>query len=234
MPAATGSGAALWLNVSQGVKPDCVLKDACLGLAYTEEETAAALAGHPQLVVEQVNDIARRTADLIVRGEIVMWHQGRMEFGPRTLGARSILALPNSLRIKDALNLKLKRRVWYQPFCPTMLEETAKDILLNYQGPPNLFMTCGYRVRDDKSHLVQGVINVDATCRPQILPDNEPGRFGDLLRAVKAATGVGAVLNTSFNLHGEPVVCSPEDALRTFEETDINYLALGPFLVSKS
>ena len=93
-----------------------------------------------------------------------------MEYGPRSLGNRSILALPNSKRIRDLLNLRLKMRVWYQPFCPSMLEEDALTYLDQYNGVPNRFMTMGYMVKDDLQEEVEGVISVDGSCRPQIIP----------------------------------------------------------------
>jgi len=155
-----------------------------------------------------------------------------MEYGPRALGARSILARPDSLAIKDALNLKLKRRVWYQPFCPTMLAEDAAAMLADYDGAPNPFMTCAYRTRPEHRDKLHGVINVDGSCRPQILSGKDDPYTG-LLKAVKRKTGLGVLLNTSLNLHGEPLVCSPRDALRTFAETDVRYMVLEGLLITK-
>jgi len=155
-----------------------------------------------------------------------------MELGPRALGARSILARPDSDAIKDALNLRLKKRVWYQPFCPTMLEEDAQDILEDYDGIPNNFMTMAYMVREDKKAVVRGVINVDGSCRPQIIGKDE-SLYRDLIKEVKKLTGHGIVLNTSFNIHGEPLVCSPEDAVSTFLQTKSKYMAINNYLVMK-
>jgi carbamoyltransferase len=156
-----------------------------------------------------------------------------MEYGPRALGSRSILALPNSTELKDLLNLKLKKRVWYQPFCPTMLHEDAVECLEGYSGPPNQFMTCAYRTRKEKRRLLQGVINVDGSCRPQILYESGTDVYTSLLKEMKKNTGLGVVLNTSFNLHGEPIVCTPEEALKTFACTDINFMVMNNYLMSK-
>jgi carbamoyltransferase len=120
-------------------------------------------------------------------------------------------------------------RVWYQPFCPTMLEEDARLYLEDYDSP-NRFMTMGYMVKNDRRDELEGVISVDGSCRPQIIRDTA-SRYGKMLSTVKALTGRGVVLNTSFNIHGEPLVCSPADALDTLKRTGNNYLVMGNYLV---
>jgi carbamoyltransferase len=155
-----------------------------------------------------------------------------MEYGPRALGSRSILAPPHSEEIKTELNLIQKKRVWYQPFCPTMLLSDAKELLEDFKGTPNAFMTMGYMVKKDKQKLVKGVINIDGSCRPQIITENG-SRYAKLLTEYKKLSGVGVLLNTSFNLHGEPLICSPEDALSTFSRTSARYLVLENYLVIK-
>ena len=227
------AGAALWLNYERFGVSRVPLPNVYAGPGYGHAEIEKALAGYPQFAVRRSNDVAAETAALIAGGEILMWFQGRMEFGPRALGSRSILARPDSIEMKDALNLRLKRRVWYQPFCPSMLDEDAWSVLERYDGKANPFMTCAYRTKREKRHALAGVVNVDGTCRPQILRLGEQGRYADLLRRVKELTGFGIVLNTSFNLHGEPLVCSPLDALKTFAETDVNYIILDDLIVSK-
>jgi carbamoyltransferase len=156
-----------------------------------------------------------------------------MEYGPRALGSRSILALPNNPNIKDELNLRLKKRVWYQPFCPTILHEDAQVLLEDYNGKPNYFMTMAYKVREEFRQDLVGVINVDGSCRPQIIENNNDTRYQRLLSFIKSITCKGVVLNTSFNIHGEPLVCSPEDAIRTFINTGIKYLVIGNFIVTQ-
>jgi carbamoyltransferase len=181
---------------------------------------------------EYIEDIEKKTAKLLSDGNIVLWFQGRMEYGPRALGSRSILAPPHSEEIKNQLNLIQKKRVWYQPFCPTMLLDDAKELLEDLKGTPNEYMTMGYMVKKEKQVLMKGVINIDGSCRPQIITDYE-SRYAKLLLEYKKLSGVGVVLNTSFNLHGEPLICSPEDALSTFSRTPAKYLVLGNYLVSK-
>lgn len=221
-------GAALAANYDLNGISSYPLDAVFLGLGYSEELIKSALDASG-LEYRYCENIEEETARLISEGYIVFWFQGRMEYGPRALGHRSILALPNSKRIRDLLNLRLKMRVWYQPFCPTMLEEDAQLLLEEYDSP-NRFMTMGYMVKDDKRDEVEGVISVDGSCRPQVLQGNE-SRYGRLLTSVKRFTGRGVVLNTSFNIHGEPLVCSPEDAIDTLKRTRNDYLVMGNYLV---
>lgn len=221
-------GAALAANYDLNGISSYPLDAVFLGLGYSEELIKSALDASG-LEYRYCENIEEETARLISEGYIVFWFQGRMEYGPRALGHRSILALPNSKRIRDLLNLRLKMRVWYQPFCPTMLEEDAQLLLEEYDSP-NRFMTMGYMVKDDKRDEVEGVISVDGSCRPQILQGNE-SQYGRLLTSVKRFTGRGVVLNTSFNIHGEPLVCSPEDAIDTLKRTRNDYLVMGNYLV---
>jgi carbamoyltransferase len=165
-------------------------------------------------------------------GEIILWYQGRMEIGPRSLGNRSILARPDDARIKDRLNLLLKKRVWYQPFCPSILAEDGAA-LLHAEGQcleDNRFMTMAFRVREEHLGTMTGVINVDGTCRPQFVGE-ENQLYRELLLHIKEELGYGVVLNTSFNIHGEPLVCSPREALEMQQKTGIRYLFMEDVLV---
>jgi carbamoyltransferase len=178
-----------------------------------------------------LKDPAAEAARLILAGEIILWFQGRMEIGPRALGHRSILARPDDRTIKDRLNLLLKKRVWYQPFCPSMLLEDA-PALLETQGRElrdNRFMTMGFRVRPERLALMEGVINVDGTCRPHFVGDEEP-RYRALLVHIKETLGYGVVLNTSLNLHGDPMVCAPDEALEMLRRINIRYLIMEDWL----
>jgi len=223
-------GAALASNYALNGITSYRLEDVFLGPEYTDAEIKAVLdtSGFP---CRHCENIEEETAQLISKGSIVFWFQGRMEYGPRSLGNRSILALPNSKRIRDLLNLRLKMRVWYQPFCPSMIEEDALKYLEQYNGVPNRFMTMGYMVKDDLQEEVEGVISVDGSCRPQIIPA-AGSRYGKLLQEIKNLTGTGVILNTSFNVHGEPLVCSPQDAINTLKKTGNEYLVMGNYLIS--
>jgi carbamoyltransferase len=171
-------------------------------------------------------------AQLILDGQILLWFQGRMEIGPRALGNRSILARPDDRGIKDRLNVLLKKRVWYQPFCPSMLIEDAPQ-LLEMDGldiRDNRFMTMGFQVRKEHLKIMDGVINIDGTCRPQFVADENPS-YRQLLQEIKKGLGYGIVLNTSFNIHGEPLACSPHEALYMLKDVGIRYLFMEDILV---
>jgi carbamoyltransferase len=228
-----GFGSCAFVNYSKNNISSYKLENVFLGPEFSSSEFESTISKYPNLSYEKRQDYIHYAARLISSGEIIMWFQGRMEFGPRSLGARSILALPNSRNIKDELNIKLKKRVWYQPFCPSMLEEDAREILLGYTGEKEKFMTSAYYVKDTERENMAGVINVDGTCRPQILESTEKHPFVELLKAIKKYTGKGVLLNTSFNIHGEPIVCTPQDALKGFSETEINYIVMNDFIVRK-
>jgi carbamoyltransferase len=226
-------GAAIGLNFDKHGVERCRLDRLDLGPADTPGRVEEALAASG-FNYRQITDAALSAAEAVCRGEIVLWYQGRMEFGPRALGNRSILARPDDRSIKDRLNLILKKRVWYQPFCPSMLMEDA-PILLDTRGrhlKTNLFMTTAFRVREEHRGLMEGVIGMDGTCRPQFVDDESPG-YRTLLENVKSRLGYGVVLNTSMNIHGEPLVCSPEDALTMFARTDVPRLFIENFEVTK-
>ncbi|MBU2622304.1 MAG: hypothetical protein KKD92_08310 [Proteobacteria bacterium] len=224
-------GAALEVNYHKSGLSRCILPDLYLGPGYTEKEILDCL-GKKNASYERISDPAMTAAGLILKNEIILWFRGRMETGPRALGNRSILARADDRSLKDRLNLALKKRVWYQPFCPSLLIEDAKELLhtekLNTADNP--FMTMAYSVRDDRMSAMEGVVNLDGTCRPHFVGDENP-RYRELLGHIKKKTGYGVVLNTSFNIHGDPVVCSPEDALDTLYRTDVRYLFMEDFLV---
>ena len=181
----------------------------------------------------RVPDVAASTANLLAAGKIAMWFQGGMEYGPRALGHRSVLARPDRPELRDRLNLVLKRRVWYQPFCPSMLESEGPTLLSDWDGGRNRSMTMAYQARPEAREQLAAVTSIDGTCRPQFVRDDEEGPFADVLRHARRLWGVGVVLNTSFNIHGEPLVCSPEDAADVFVRSGADALAMGPFLVER-
>lgn len=229
-------GAAWFACAAAGTRIE-PLTDLYLGAEFDNaaiDRCVSRLAPELALNIERTADIAGRTARLIANGKVVMWFQGAMELGPRALGHRSILARPDRLEIKDDLNLRLKRRVWFQPFCPSMLASEAPKLLGDFRvADENPYMTSGFQVRRDALPKLAGVIGVDGSCRPQMVPDAAPSLYRALLESVRELTGTGAVLNTSFNLHGEPVVNTPEEAVDTWLRSDVDYLALGQLLLSK-
>jgi len=224
-------GAALWAggDVHQAVRYP--LADLFLGPAVPDDEIEFAVRASG-LPFEKIGNIEDKAAELVHDGHIVLWFQGRMEYGPRALGHRSILARPDSIALKDRLNIYLKKRVWYQPFCPSMLAEDAAEMLDDHNGVDNPFMTVGYQVKDSSADRLAAVINADHSCRPQILRDGG-SRLERVLRALKARTGFGVVLNTSMNKHGESIINTPREALDLLVGSRFAYLAIGNFLVWK-
>jgi carbamoyltransferase len=203
-----------------------------LGPEFSDDEMRSALT-RAGLRCTRPESRGDAVADLIAADRVVMWFDGRMELGPRALGGRSVLARPDRADISRRLNLALKRRVWYQPFCPSLLESDARDLFEDWKGLPDRYMTMAYRVRDEHRPAVAGVTSVDGTCRPQIVADDEPGAFAALLRALRSRLGRSVVLNTSFNIHGEPLVCTPAEAVDTFVRSGADALQLGPFLACR-
>jgi len=180
-------------------------------------------------------DLARAVADLVAKGRVVMWAQGRMELGARALGARSIVARADSITARDDLNLRLKRRVWYQPFCPSILASEAPALLADFRGPHDLnrHMTNGFMTTPHGRQALAGAIGPDGSCRPQMVgPDDNPLWY-QLLQYVRALTGVGAVINTSLNLHGKPMSDDADGVVEAWIESGVEFLALGSALLTK-
>lgn len=203
------------------------------GPAFSDHETRLALdaAGldYRELDPAAVLD---ETAAAIADDRIVGWFQGRMEFGPRALGARSILANPRRADMKDTINACVKFREEFRPFAPAVLADRAEEYfaLGGHEAP---YMVLVPDAVEGAADRIPAVVHVDNTARVQtVTPDLNP-RFHGLLAALDARTGVPVVLNTSFNVKGEPIVCSPTDAIRCFLNTDIDVLAINNFLVTK-
>jgi carbamoyltransferase len=223
-------GAALWVNYELNGVKNCNLNNIYLGPEYSEDEIKKSIKDVGEKVkFEERADIAKFFGDLIANKNFALWYQGRMEIGPRALGNRSILAPAFSMEIKDELNLQIKKRNWFQPFCPTLLKEEAEKFFIDMKGYDK-FMTMGYKTKPEIRDRVKAVINIDGSARPQMLGD-ENQKYRELIEQVKKNTGDGIVLNTSFNLHGEPIVCTPKDALETMIKTKTRYMALGNFFI---
>ncbi|MDE1833651.1 MAG: hypothetical protein KGH58_04510, partial [Candidatus Micrarchaeota archaeon] len=204
-----------------------------LGNEYGTDETEKMLRKDRSLVIERQNEhqIASHAAELIADDNYLLWFQGRMEYGPRALGNRSILASPSSEFVKEKLNLYVKRREWYQPFAPSMLQEDIGRIL-DYDGKGNdKFMTSAYYVKDEAKDHARSVVHVDGSARPQMV-GGENHLYAELLREMKKRTGYGMVLNTSFNLHGFPIVMTPEDALYMMKVTKTKYMFINGLFVT--
>jgi carbamoyltransferase len=199
-----------------------------------DDAAIEAVLARARLPYRRVADIATETAQALARNEIVGWFQGRMEFGPRALGARSILASPIDPEMQAKLN-ELKDREDFRPVAPAMLAEALPEYVVNPQanGGSAPFMLFTYRVRDGVRERVPAAVHVDGTARVQTVDGSANPRYRALLERFAAITGVPVLVNTSFNSRGEPIVCTPRDAIEAFYSTPIDVLAIGPFLLEK-
>lgn len=177
------------------------------------------------------DEIIERCADFLADGKIVAWCQGRMEYGPRALGNRSILVDPTRDDSMDRVNRRVKFRDSWRPFAPSILEEAIDEYLVNPTYDP--FMITSYEVREDKRDEIPAVTHVDGTTRPQVVRREVNGPYWRLIDAFADRTGTPVVLNTSFNLSGEPVVCTARNAIQTFYDSGLDALAIGEYLLTK-
>ena len=174
-------------------------------------------------------DIPEVVGNLILDNKVVCLARGKMEFGPRALGNRSIIALPTKEN-KEKINKRLKRS-WFMPFAPTILYEFVDDYLINPRYSP--FMTQIFKVKDDKIKEIEGVIHIDKTTRPQTLKREVNKTYYEIIKYIYDSINLPVVLNTSFNLHGEPIVCTEKDAVNSFLKADFDALLLWNYLISK-
>ena len=178
--------------------------------------------------------IEEKIADLLVSDGVVARCAGRMEFGARALGNRSILANPSDHRVADRINRMIKNRDFWMPFAPTVLREREADYLINPKGLASPYMMLAFQSNPKgRDEIVAALHPHDGTARAHILDEAWNPPYYRVIREFERRTGIGAVLNTSFNLHGEPLVCSAEDAVDTFERSGLQHLALGHWLISK-
>jgi carbamoyltransferase len=233
-PAATDDGvaigAALAAPVAAGLRCGEMTK-AYLGSQSAPEEIEALLRTY-KLSYERLDDPAETAAELLIQGKLIGWYQGREEFGPRALGNRSILADPRDVRNRDRVNNAVKFREDWRPFAPSVLEEAGASLFKNYHTTP--FMTLTFQVRPEKKDAIAAAVHVDGSARVQSVTRDQNERYYDLIRSFAAKTGVPAVLNTSFNLKGEPIVNSPFDAIRTFYTSGLDALILDRYLIAKT
>lgn len=234
--AGTALGAALWVDFRERQKAGRParrwhMEHAFLGPSHGEAEIGALLewAG---LRPRRLADVAGETAGLLAAGRVVAWFQGRMEFGPRALGARSILASPIDPGMQARLN-ELKDREDFRPVAPAVAAEDFAEWFVA-GGDPSPFMLFTCPVRPERATRIPAAVHVDGSARTQsVSRQNAPG-FHALLKAFEQRTGVPVLINTSFNVRGEPIVCSPRDAIAAFHSTPIDALVIGPFVLEKS
>ncbi|MBI4638428.1 MAG: carbamoyltransferase [Candidatus Rokubacteria bacterium] len=210
---------------------------AYLGPGLVDDEIEATLRRRDLAARHDVSEherIEEKIADLLVSDGIVARCAGRMEFGARALGNRSILANPSDPRVVPLLNRMIKNRDFWMPFAPTVLREREGEYLVNPKGLASPYMMLAFQSNPKRrDEIVAAVHPSDGTVRPQILDEAWNPAYYRVIQEFERRTGIGAVLNTSFNLHGEPVICSAEDAIDTFERSGLPHLALGRWLISK-
>ncbi|HEX4211047.1 MAG TPA: carbamoyltransferase C-terminal domain-containing protein, partial [Candidatus Binataceae bacterium] len=229
------------------------MRGAYLGPSFTDDEILRRLVnvGAASQHFEE-EELIERVAQVLAEGAVVGWFQGRMEFGPRALGSRSILGDARSRQMQSVMNLKIKYRESFRPFAPAVLAERVSDYFeLNRPSP---YMALVAQVREDlrvapnpgderrfgiaklnrPRSTIPAVTHVDYSARIQTVHQETNPRFHGLLSRFEALTGCGLLVNTSFNVRGEPIVCTPEDAYKCFINTEMDYLAIGNYLLAKA
>ncbi len=230
----TSVGAALYLHGQRsGERTLDVPGHNFWGPAYSDDECLAVARRYRLPNVEVVDDPSSAAADDLVAGRILGWFQGRMEFGQRALGNRSILLDPRRPDGKDVVNSAIKFREGFRPFAPAILADRVADYFACDPGTRVPFMEKVLPFRPEKRSEVPSVVHADGTGRVQTVTPTSSPRFYALLQAFDARTGVPVVLNTSFNLNGEPIVCAPEDAIRSFYTCALDVLYLGNVRITK-
>ena len=230
--AGTAVGAASYVSAKHGitVKP---MQHAYLGPKFTTTDCVTACQQHNRQPHWQiVDDPAVTAAKLLSEGHPVAWFQGRMEFGPRALGNRSILGHPAMPGMAERINAQIKYRERWRPFCPSMLDVVAKEILGTAHPAP--YMTFSFPVEEQWKEKIPEVVHEDGTVRAQIVTEALNPRYYRLIQTLQQHGGHGVVLNTSLNRRGEPMVCSPTDALNMFFGCDLQYLVMEDVLVTKA
>lgn len=180
---------------------------------------------------EKFESISLEASKLLSEGKVIGWFQGAMEAGPRALGNRSILANPKHIESRDKVNKIVKFREFWRPFCPSMTENAAKKYLDKFFISPYMIVT--FDANDIAKKEIPAVVHTDGTCRVQIVTQKSSPLYFELITNFALLTGVEVLLNTSFNIKGEPIVCTPYDAIRTFYATGMDALVMGNFLLTK-
>lgn len=261
-PAAGDAGGALgaalaawhiWLDKPRVPQAPDAMKGALLGPEYTDRDIKRLLDRHQisYLAYDNFTELCGQVAQLVSEGNVVGWFQGRMEYGPRALGNRSILADPRCPDMQKRLNMKIKFREGFRPFAPAVLFEEAADYFDIDRPSPYMLLTAPvqesrrtpFDCAPPESDLLQrlnrsrsdipAVTHVDYSARLQSVSDETNPRFSQMLEAFRELTGCAVLVNTSFNVRGEPIVCTPHDALRCFMATEMDYLVMGNFVVAK-
>lgn len=244
-PAAGDAGGALGAaqavyHIALSNKRNFVMNHAYYGKMYSKEEIKKFIEenhlANKTKFVEDEEKLLEMVSDEIIKGKVIGWFHGKFEWGPRALGGRSILADPRREDMKNIVNTKIKFREPYRPFAPSVLAEKAEEIFEMPQAEkhyPARFMLYVVNVKPQKRKLVPAITHVDGTARPQLVYQEYSPRYWKLINKFYQKTGVPLILNTSFNLKGEPIVNSPTDAFRTFSKSEMDLLVLENFVITK-
>lgn len=232
-------GAALYAHHCALGKPrSFVMNHGYWGKQYSEGETVdfARSCGLPYKTFDSEDEMVERVVDHLTQGHVIGWSQGRFEWGPRALGARSILADPRRDEMKEIVNVKIKFREPFRPFAPSVLAERTEeffDLPGAQQHYPARFMLLVVPVKEDKRDVVPAVTHVDNSARPQAVHEDQSPLYYKLISQFGQATGVPVIMNTSFNLKGEPIVNTPQNAFNTFTASGMDALVLGNTVITK-
>ena len=228
-------GAAFYLwNSVLGNPRTFEMKHACYGPEFAKDECRSYLdsIGAKYREVKE-DDLVVEVAGLIADRHVVGWHQGRMEFGPRALGNRSILGDARDPAMKDTINMKIKFREGFRPFAPSVVDEAASEYFDMDERHKSPFMLLVADVRENK-RVIPSVTHVDNSARLQTVSRETSPLYHRLITEFGRQTGVPVIINTSFNVRGEPIVCTPADAYRCFMRTNMDDLVVGPYLMHKA
>jgi len=234
-PAASDDGVALGAALApyldgNGKLPNKPMRHGYWGTSFGDEAIENALRTY-KLRYTRLADPASNAAELLSQGKILGWFQGRMEFGPRALGSRSILADPRDPEMNAKVNNAVKFREWWRPFAPSFKKEAASEYLESATDSPFMIVTA--QVRPEKRSVIPSVTHVDGSARPQTVEKEINPLYWKLIDEFGKRTGVPVIMNTSFNLRGEAIVHTPTDAIRTFFSSGMDALVMGSFLVEK-
>lgn len=214
----------------EGLKSEKAFQHVYFGPQYSQDEIKHALKEEGYLEKAQYcPDLPEVVGEYVAKGKIIAWFNGRMEFGPRALGNRSILADASDFGVVKKINEKIKHRTWWMPFAPTILKKRAKDYLIEPDDSP--YMAMAFRTTNARNEIIAAVHPKDFTVRPQTLEPAWNPRYHEILTTFEEIRGIGGILNTSFNLHGYPIVCTPQQAIWTYKNSLLDGLAMGNFLL---
>ena len=223
-------GAALELYASLGYKAKFKLDHVYYGPQFSNNEILKTIK-ECGVEYEYYDDISGIGAEILAKNKIIGWFQGKMEFGPRALGNRSILANSSNPKMKDIINKRVKHREWFRPFAPTIIDKYRDEYLDSSVYSP--FMLFTFHVKNEKQKDIPAVVHVDGTTRPQTLKKRINPLYYNLIREFESQVSIPLVLNTSFNTRGEPIVCNPLDAIKTFYSSGLDYLIMGNYIIKK-